>query len=138
MADEIEAAGSTFYDVWRALNLGQDVYDAIGGGDSIVRERVFQHLSELTGKRYRTIYNLWLKDANESCSGMDEAVVYWKDRGAKPMILDNVHDLEGALNELEFMCNREPEGDFPEIDRIEIGSKVYDKDDIDSFRRKQE
>lgn len=66
MADEMEVVGSTFYDVWRALNLGKDVYGVIGADDSIVRERVFQHLSELTGKKYRTLYNMWLRSANES------------------------------------------------------------------------
>lgn len=48
------------------MNLGKDVYGVIGADDSIVRERVFQHLSELTGKKYRTLYNMWLKSANES------------------------------------------------------------------------
>ena len=48
------------------MNLGKDVYGVIGADDSIVRERVFQHLSEITGKKYRTLYNMWLKSANES------------------------------------------------------------------------
>lgn len=66
MFADLEAAGSTFADVWNALKGKKDVYAAIGADDSIVRERVFEHLCELTGKKYDTVYNMWLKSADES------------------------------------------------------------------------
>ena len=37
-----------------------DVYDYIGVGDSIVRERVFARLAEILEMPYDYIYNLWL------------------------------------------------------------------------------
>lgn len=60
MFEDMEEAGSTFADVWDALDNGENVYDVIGADDSIVRERVFDHLAELTGKDYDVIYNMWL------------------------------------------------------------------------------
>ena len=138
MADEMEIVGSTFNDLWRDLNLGRDVYKTIGADDSIVRERVFQHLSELTGKQYRTIYNMWLKSVDES---FDSAVVYWKplpDDQWPPSTFGGVHDIEGVLNEVKFMAQQCPEGDVPEIDHIKIGNKEYDERDIDRVRRGME
>ena len=38
----------------------EDVYDILGVGDSLVRERVFKHLSELTLLPYDVFYNMWL------------------------------------------------------------------------------
>lgn len=38
----------------------EDVYDILGVGDSLVRERVFTHLSELTLLPYDVFYNMWL------------------------------------------------------------------------------
>lgn len=38
----------------------EDVYDILGVGDSLVRERVFTHLSELTMLPYDVFYNMWL------------------------------------------------------------------------------
>lgn len=66
MFSDLEAAGATFGDVWNALKSKKDVYAAIGADDSIVRERVFEHLCELTGKKYDTVYNMWLRSADES------------------------------------------------------------------------
>ena len=39
------------------------VYETMGVGDSLVRERLFTKLSELTGKSYSAIYDLWLSGA---------------------------------------------------------------------------
>lgn len=138
MADEMEVVGNTFNDLWRDLNLGRDVYKTIGADDSIVRERVFQHLSELTGKQYRTIYKMWLKSVDES---FDSAVVYWKplpDDQWPPSTFGGVNDIEGVLNEVKFMAQQCPEGDVPEIDHIMIGNKEYDERDIDKVRREME
>ena len=41
-------------------NNTKDVYDYIGVGDSIVRERVFGRLAEILEMPYDYVYNLWL------------------------------------------------------------------------------
>lgn len=50
----------TFDDAMQAVSLGGDFYDALGVGDSIVRERVFRQLETRTGIPYDTIYEAWL------------------------------------------------------------------------------
>jgi hypothetical protein len=54
---------ATFIGLLDALHKGRDVYEYIGVGDSLIRERLFYKLSELLGKAYNDayIYNLWLK-----------------------------------------------------------------------------
>ena len=42
---------------------GGDIYDYMGVGDSIVRERLFTCLSEMLGLDYDHIYELWLNQA---------------------------------------------------------------------------
>lgn len=51
---------STFAHLLTALDNGQDVYDVLGVGDSIIRERVFRQLSEMMNVDYSYIYNKWL------------------------------------------------------------------------------
>lgn len=50
----------TFDAAMQAVSLGGDFYDALGVGDSIVRERVFYQLENRTGIPYNTIYEAWL------------------------------------------------------------------------------
>ena len=114
MADEMEVVGSTFYDVWRALNLGKDVYGVIGAEDSIVRERVFQHLSELTGKKYRTIYKMWLASESTEKNNMYNEH------------LDDPRDWSASEGEVEIMWTR----DFPEVG-IESGDTEHFVVDFD-------
>lgn len=52
--------GVTFQDVQNALDKGEDVYEVFGVGDSVVRENIFQKLSELRNVDYDVIYNEWL------------------------------------------------------------------------------
>ena len=54
---------TTFADLWQALKQGGCVYAALGGdADSVVRERVFEHLAALLGTDYDRIYTLWALD----------------------------------------------------------------------------
>jgi hypothetical protein len=39
---------------------GDLVYEYIGVSDSVIRERLFEKLSELTGRTYDSIYNEWI------------------------------------------------------------------------------
>ena len=72
-------------------------------------------------------------EARVSEGGMnDSVVVYFKDKSKEPMTLANVHDLEGAFDSIRYMLSHEP-GDIADIDHIKIGSKVYDRDDIDDY-----
>lgn len=50
----------TFDQALGAVSLGGGFYDALGTGDSIVRERVFHELSDRNGIAYEDIYNSWL------------------------------------------------------------------------------
>lgn len=42
---------------------GGDIYDYMGVGDSLVRERLFTRLSEMLGIDYDHIYELWLNQS---------------------------------------------------------------------------
>ena len=51
---------ATFEGLWRVLNNYEDVYEYIGVGDSVIRERVFSRLSENMGVNYDEVYSRWL------------------------------------------------------------------------------
>ena len=51
---------ATFEVLIDVLNNYGDVYQYIGVSDSLMRERCFQRLSELTNTDYEDIYYLWL------------------------------------------------------------------------------
>lgn len=51
--------GATFGGLWKAVRAGI-VYEYLGVGDSLVRERVFQKFSEITRHDYDYIYQEWL------------------------------------------------------------------------------
>ena len=53
---------ATFNDLHRALLDGKDVYEVIGVGDSLVRERLFDELAILLGVSYDDVYNMWLNN----------------------------------------------------------------------------
>jgi hypothetical protein len=62
LGDEINPS-ATFEVLVDVLNNYGDVYQYIGVRDSIVRERCFEKLSELTNTEYDVIYDLWLMGA---------------------------------------------------------------------------
>lgn len=51
---------ATFEGLFETLGNYKDVYDYTGVYDSIVRERLFQRLSEIIGVPYDYIYQQWL------------------------------------------------------------------------------
>ena len=53
---------ATFNDLHRALLDGRDVYEVIGVGDSLVRERLFDELAILLGVSYEVVYDMWLNN----------------------------------------------------------------------------
>ena len=50
---------ANFESLWLAIR-GDMVYEYIGVSDSVIRERVFEKLSQLTGHDYDYIYQQWL------------------------------------------------------------------------------
>tara|TARA_R110002012_G_scaffold82737_1_gene208880 strand:+ start:1241 stop:1510 length:270 start_codon:yes stop_codon:yes gene_type:complete len=59
MGKEIKE-GITFLGLRNILYGDYDVYDYIGVGDSLVRERLFEQLSKDIGQDYDFVYDLWL------------------------------------------------------------------------------
>jgi hypothetical protein len=55
---EIDAKAN-FESLWLAIR-GDMVYEYIGVSDSVIRERLFEKFSELTGHTYDYIYQEWL------------------------------------------------------------------------------
>ena len=55
---------ATFEGLSQTLNNYEDVYEYIGVSDSLIRERVFWNLSEITTTEYSVIYDLWLQSAD--------------------------------------------------------------------------
>ena len=51
---------ATFEGLFETLDRRKDVYNYIGVGDSIVRERAFRKLAEIIGADYQYIYEQWL------------------------------------------------------------------------------
>lgn len=61
---------NTFEDLWNAIQNKENVYDVIVEGDSLIRERLFEKLSQIKGIKYIDIYNKWLdSDENEMANG---------------------------------------------------------------------
>lgn len=50
----------SFYDLFEALDNYQDIYEFAGIDDSIIRERLFEKLSEIMGCEYDEVYNQWM------------------------------------------------------------------------------
>ena len=50
----------TFYDLFECLDRYNDVYELIGVGDSIIRERLFEALAKIMQVPYDYIYRQWL------------------------------------------------------------------------------
>lgn len=51
----------TFRDLLEGMMQGYDVYEMLGdGSDSLMRERVFERMSDVYGITYESIYELWL------------------------------------------------------------------------------
>lgn len=53
---------ATFSGLLNQLIIGNNVYDYIGVSDSIIRERLFNRLSEEIGETYDYVYELWLSN----------------------------------------------------------------------------
>lgn len=55
---------ATFGELYFALLSGDiSVYTILGIADSVIRERVFEHLADRTGQSYEHYYSQWLEQA---------------------------------------------------------------------------
>lgn len=53
----------TFENLLAAIEAGRDIYEVMGAGDSIIRERLFGELADKLNVDYDVIYYMWL-DSN--------------------------------------------------------------------------
>jgi len=67
---------ASFDDLWKGILNGEDVYEIMGVGDSIVRERLFEHLAELHGVEYGHIYDIWLESDKYANGGGVESLSF--------------------------------------------------------------
>lgn len=51
----------TFEDLFNVLDNYQNVYEALGVDDSIIRERAFAKLATIMGVEYDYIYDQWMR-----------------------------------------------------------------------------
>ena len=51
---------ATLEGLYAVLTIGGDVYEYIGVGDSMIRERLFWALSQITATPYNDLYAKWL------------------------------------------------------------------------------
>lgn len=54
---------ATFEGLFEVLDRYGDVYEYIGVGDSLIRERCFEKLSLIMGVEYNEVYSQWLMAA---------------------------------------------------------------------------
>lgn len=77
----------TFDDVLKALDDKKDIYVTLDVADSIIRERVFDRLAQLTGMDYDDIYTKWLAtadtDPDELQAVMDKTGWSYEKEGAE-------------------------------------------------------
>lgn len=92
----------TFHDLHTGISQGLDVYDHIGVGDSVVRERLFDRLAELKSVSYNTIYDMWL---NGMRKGMRKSSI--------------VNTLSASIS--NFTLNGEPVNVFLTNDGVYVG-----------------
>lgn len=85
----------TFKGALQTLLRGDDIYDYIGVGDSLIRERLFSKLAEMLGVDYDEIYNVWLNEgaaSNELTAKLNK-IGLKRTRTIPPTIKDKVNRL---------------------------------------------
>lgn len=90
----------TFKGALQTLLRGDDIYDYIGVGDSLIRERLFSKLAEMLDVDYDEIYNVWLNEgaaSNELTAKLNK-IGLKRTRTIPPTIKDKVNRLgKGVL-----------------------------------------
>jgi len=60
---------NTFADLWNGIHKRENVYNIMGVGDSVIRERLFEYLSLIYDVDYSYVYDKWLDSADEYAKG---------------------------------------------------------------------
>ena len=87
---------NTFEDLWNGLGKNKDIYEIIGIGDSIIRERLFEHLAELKNVSYNVVYNKWLDKSEDIGSELNKSQLS-KIRNQYYLYGDNNYHSENVL-----------------------------------------
>jgi len=85
----------TFKGALQTLMRGDDIYDYIGVGDSLIRERLFSKLAAMIDVDYDEIYNVWLNEgaaSNELTAKLNKIGIK-RTRTIPPTIKDKVKRL---------------------------------------------
>lgn len=85
----------TFKGALQTLMRGDDIYDYIGVGDSLIRERLFSKLAEMLDVDYDEIYNVWLNEgaaSNELTAKLNKVGIK-RTRTIPPTIKDKMNRL---------------------------------------------
>lgn len=106
MAENIEPS-ATFQGLFEALDSYEDIYEYVGQDiDSIVRERVFQRLSEIMEVPYEQIYDQWLSAGSKDTT-IEEATF----KTSIEISDDEISMLLEDSNDFwAFVANNRPEG----------------------------
>jgi len=85
----------TFKGALQTLMRGDDIYDYIGVGDSLIRERLFSKLAEMLDVDYDEIYNVWLNEgaASNELTAKINKIGIKRTRTIPPTIKDKVNKL---------------------------------------------
>ena len=88
----------TFDDILVSLDTHEDVYETIGVGDSIVRERIFAEISERQGIPYDEIYDKWLDAGRENkCVQIDHILPDDAVARTKPSVLKKLEEKKSEI-----------------------------------------
>ena len=90
-----ERLNGTFKGALQTLLRGDDIYDYICVGDSLIRERLFSQLSKMLDVDYDEIYNVWLNEgaaSNELTAKLNK-IGLKRTRTIPPTIKDKVNNL---------------------------------------------
>lgn len=124
-----------------AIDEGKDFYGVIGVGDSVVRDRIFQKLSEIKGRSYDDIYQAWRAPTNVSLFESEQET-------AKPEIsaqekskqtTDTTDILDGSSEEKNFEPNTDTTDSQNQSEQLSsVSSKLavfaMDKEDYSKWK----
>ena len=90
-----EGICGTFKGFLQTLIQGEDIYDYIDVGDSVIRERIFSKLAEMLDVDYDDIYYLWLNDgvASRTLKSKLNKIGLKPTRKNPPTLKDRLDDL---------------------------------------------
>ena len=125
---------NTFEDLWNALQNKQNVYNVIGEGDSIIRERLFDKLSQLKGVKYMDVYNLWLESDDDDYAqggGINStyALVFKDNDGKEYTQYVDAHNMMEATKQGKYVAENVYKNTLEKVYRVD------EKEDLNKNRK---